>query len=248
VDIWLLDLARPVPTRFTFGPSSNQSAVWSPDGSRIAFGSNRSGPVDIYVKSASGAGEERPLLISSGLFKNPSQWSPDGRFLVYSDPLPATGWDLWLLPVEGDHEPIRYLCTAFNESGGYVSADGRWMGYTSDESGRWELYVQSFPEPGSKYQVSSNGATQGSYLWWVRDGQELIYGGVDGLTLMAVDVQTSPTFRAGAPQKLFRLPADYAGLDITGDGQRVLVTMPAGGASAPTIVLEMNWTAALRKP
>jgi Tol biopolymer transport system component len=250
VDLWLLDLDRPVPTRFTFGPSINQNGVWSPDGSRIAFNSNRAGPLDIYVKPAGGAGEEQPLLISSGLFKQLSQWSPDGRFLVYHEPQPRTGWDLWLLPTEGDHKPVPYLRTAFNEYLGTVSPDSRWMAYFSDESGKLELYVQSFPTPGSKYQVSTNGAGgQLNYSsWWARDGRELIYAGEDGFTLMAVDVQTSPTFKAGAPHKLFKLRGDCLWVDITRDGQRVLVTVPAGQASASTITLEMNWTAAVRKP
>jgi Tol biopolymer transport system component len=248
VDLWLLGLDRPVPTRFTFGPSTNLSAVWSPDGSQIAFNSNRSGPTDIYVKAVGGAGQEQPLLISSGLFKNLSQWSPDGRFLVYDDPQPRTGWDLWLLPTEGGHKPVSYLCTPFNERWGTISPDGRWMAYFSDESGKWELYVQSFPTPGSKYQVSTNGAGLTLFSWWVRYGRELIYFGEDGLTLMAADVQTSPTFKAGTPHKLFKLGAGGLGLDITRDGQRVLVPVPGGQASASTITLEMNWTAAMRKP
>jgi len=249
-DLWLLDLDRPVPTRFTFGPFINQCAVWSPDGSRIAFNSNRSGPMDIYAKPVGGAGEEQRLLISSGLFMQLSQWTPDGRSLVYSEPGPGSGWDLWLLPTEGDHKPVPYRRTAFNEYLGAVSPDGRWMAYFSEESGKVELYAQSFPSPGSKYQVSTNGA--GGPLnfpsWWVRDGRELIYLGQDGLTLMAADVQTSPAFKAGAPHKLFKLRADCLWADITRDGQRVLVTVPAGQASASTITVEMNWTAAMRKP
>jgi Tol biopolymer transport system component len=249
VDLWLLDLDRPVPTRFTFGPSMNQTGAWSPDGSRIAFNSNRLGPTDIYVKAVGGAGQEQPLLISSGLFKNLSQWTQDGRFLVYDEPQPRTGWDLWLLPTEGDHKPVPYLCTPFNERWGTISPDGRWMAYFSDESGKWELYVQSFPTPGSKYQVSTNG-TGFSYFFssWVRDGRELIYVGADGLTLMVAEVQTSPTFKVGASHKLFKLRRDHLWGDVTRDGQRVLVTTPAGQASASTITLEMNWTAAMRKP
>jgi len=248
MDLWLLDLDRPVPTRFTFGPSLNFFAVWSSDGSRIAFNSDRAGPTDIYVKPVGGAGEEQPWLISSGLFKNLSQWTPDGRFLVYAEPSPHTGWDLWLLPTEGDHKPVPYLRTSFNESSGAVSPDGRWMAYLSDESGKQELYVQSFPTLGSKYQVSASGAGSNLLPLWVRGGRELIYLGGDGVTFMAADVQTSPTFKAGAPHKLFKLRGDWQWADVSRDGQRVLVILPAGQASASSITVEMNWTAAMRKP
>ncbi len=249
VDLWLLDLDRPVPTRFTFGPSTNHLAVWSPDGSQIAFDSNRSGPWDIYVKAVSGAGQEQPLLTSSALFKNLSQWSPDGRFLVYETPEPETGWDLWLLPTAEIHTPVSYLSTPFNERWGTISPDGRWMAYYSDESGRWELYVQSFPAPGSKYQVSSTGCGFALFSAWVRDGRELIWIGEDGATLMAADVQTSPTFKAGAPHKLFKLQTGAGlGIDVTRDGQRVLGPVPVGEALTSMIIVEMNWTGALEQP
>jgi Tol biopolymer transport system component len=247
-ELWLLDLERPVPTRFTFRASASGGAMWSPDGSQIAFSSSGSGPADIYVKAVRGAGPERPLLAASGLFNNLSQWSPDGRLLVYDEPQPRTGWDLWLLPTEGGHKPTTYLSTSFNERWGTISPDGRWMAYFCDESGKWEVYVQSFPTPGSKYQVSTEGAGLTLEAWWVRDGRELIYFGADCLTLMAVDVQTTPTFKAGTPHKLFQLPAGWLWADIARDGQRVLVAVPASQASASTITIEMNWTAALREP
>ncbi len=248
VDLWLVNLDRPVPARFTFGPSNNTLAAWSPDGRRIAFGSDRSGPWDIYVKAVVGTGQEQALLTSGALYKNVSQWSPDGRYIVYEVAETSTGWDLWLLPVEGGGKPMPYLCTPRNERWGTISPDGRWMAYFSDESGRWELYVQSFPTPGGKYQVSTNGAGLTLPSWWTRGGRELVYAAEDGATLMAVEVQTSPTFRAGASRKLFKLRADFLWADVTRDGQRVLVTVPAGRASASTITVEMNWAAAMRRP
>jgi len=247
-DLWLLDLDRPVPTRFTFGPSQNYTPAWSPDGGRIAFAADRSGPDDIYLKPTSGGGAEAPLLVGGALFKEPDSWSPDGRYIVFEQPDEQTGWDLWLLPVDGDHTPVAYLRTPFNERYAVVSPDGRWIAYNSDESGKSEVYVQSFPSPGSKYQVSTNGSSGGSTsIEWTRGGDELVFIGGDGLTLMAADVTSSPGFRVGAPRKLFKARQDLVAWNVTPDGQRFLIVAPAGLASSSKITLEMNWTAALKR-
>jgi Tol biopolymer transport system component len=242
VDLWMVELSRGVATRFTFRPSSGV-AVWSPDGSRIAFNSNQAGPWDIYQKLASGAGAEEPLFQSSALFKNLSQWSPDGRYLVFTQPDAATGWDLWLLPVEGDRKPVPYLRSPFNEQSGYLSPDGRWMAYSSDESGKLEVYVQSFPTPGSKYQVSTSGGFAGT---WSKDGKEMIIAGTDG-TILSVDVQTTPSFKAGTPRVLFKPRQDLVGITGTRDFQRFLVSVPVGEASPSSITLQLNWPAALKR-
>ncbi len=246
VDLWLVDLDRATSTRFTFGPTTNYWPAWSPDGSRIAFASNRSGPDDIYVKPTNGAAEETPILTGGALFKDPYSWSADGRFIVFEEPNDRTGWDLRMVPVDGDRKPISYLHTAFNERAGVVSPDGRWIAYTSDESGKQDVYVQSFPAPGSKHQVSTGSA--GLRVIWSRGGKELVFVAGDGFTLMAVDVTTSPAFHVSAPRKLFKLRQDYVGIEVTPDGQRVLVVAPAGQGAAPTITIEQNWTAGLKKP
>jgi len=246
-DLWLVDLDRPVPTRFTFGQALNYYQAWSPDGNYIAFASDRAGPEDIYVKPTSGAVEETPLLAAGALFKEPGSWSPDGRFILFEEPSEQTGWDLWMLPVEGDHKPVPYLRTPFDERAGIVSPDGRWIAYYSDESGKPEIYVQSFPTPGSKYQVSTGG-TNLQAAAWVRGGKELIFLGGDGATIMAADVTTGPTFHAGAPHRLFELREDFVSMDVTPDGQRVLVVAPAGQGSASTITIEQNWAAGLKQP
>jgi Tol biopolymer transport system component len=243
-DLWMVDLSRGLATRFTFTPASGLGPmVWSPDGSRVAFNSNHAGPADIYQKPANGAGEEEVLYQSSAQFKNLDQWSPDGRSLVFEQPDPVTGWDLWLLPMEGDHKPIPYLRSRFNESGGVISPDGHWMAYYSDESGRLEVYVQSFPTPGNKYQVSTGG---GGAALWSRDGREMILTGLDG-TISSVDVQTAPTFKAGTPRPLFKARPDAAGFTMAADAQRFLVTVPVGHAALSSIMLEINWPAGLKK-
>ncbi|MDQ6759784.1 MAG: protein kinase, partial [Acidobacteriota bacterium] len=165
-DIWLHDLARGTATRFTFGPRDNRFPVWSPDGRQIAFASNRDGGSDIYQKSIGGAQEER-LDKDAGV---PEDWSRDGRFLIEgrsSDP--KTGFDIWALPLFGDRRPLPYLRTAFSEGFAKLSPDGRRLAYVSNESKRFEIYVQTFPALGGKRQISTNG---GSLPTWSRDGKE----------------------------------------------------------------------------
>jgi len=171
-DLWMVELSRGVASRFTFtNAPQTGNAVWSPDGQWVAYNVDRGGPRDIYRKPASGAGEEEAVLQSNALFKNVSDWSRDGRYLVFNQPDATTGWDIWLLPVEGERKPIPYLRSRFNENGGWISPDGRWMMYTSDESGKGEVYVQSFPTPGNKYQISTAG---GFFGFWSRDGREVL--------------------------------------------------------------------------
>jgi Tol biopolymer transport system component len=244
VDLWMVELTRAVTSRFTFtaaGITSNP--VWSPDGKWVAYNSNRAGPDDIFRKLANGAEEEEPLLKSGALFKNISQWTPDGRYLVFGQPDATTGWDLWLLPVDGDRKPIAFLRSRFNEYNASVSPDGHWMAYASDESGRLEVYVQSFPTPGSKYQVSTTGAP---FAFWSKSGRELGLGGLDG-TVMMVDVKTSPSFSAGTPRALFKFRPDIVAVTGTSDLQRFLEAIPVGAAAPPSLVLELNWMSALNK-
>jgi Tol biopolymer transport system component len=242
-DLWMVELARGLATRFTFGSSLVNNAVWSPDGSRIAFGGSRAGPRDIYEKPANGAGEEKALYQSSIPFKNLSQWSPDGKHLVFDQPDAATGWDVWLLPADGDRTPTPLVRSPFNETGGQFSPDGRWIAYFSDESGKQECYVQSFPGLGSKYQVSTSG---GFGSQWSKDGKELFILSLDG-TVQLADVQTAPSFSASTPRSLFKARQDLAGFALTPDLQRFLLTVPVGQAAPSSITLEVNWAAALKR-
>ena len=243
-DLWLLDVARGVPSRFTFRSDGADDGIWSPDGSTIVFGSNAT---SIYRKPANGAGKEE-LLLAGGTNDRPSDWSRDGKFVVYESFGGATGTDLWLLPMEGDHKPLPYLQTPFNEGNAQFSPDGRWMAYSSNESGQAQVYVQAIPASGAKWQISPAGGDQPR---WRRDGKELFYISADQ-KLMAVPVKSGAAFEASAPRSLFALDPVYP--PITGrfayqpgaDGNRFLILANVGGAGAPITVV-LNWQAGLKK-
>ena len=144
MDIWIIELQRDVPTRFTFDDAVDLYAVRSPDGSRIVFNSNRDGGVQqLYEKPASGAGTAELLRVSD-VSVGPFDWSADGRFLIYLKTLPTR--DIWVLPMLAEGEPLPFLETGFIEDQAKLSPDGRWIAYISDESGRHEVYVADFPE------------------------------------------------------------------------------------------------------
>jgi Tol biopolymer transport system component len=253
-DIWLLDLARNTNTRFTFGQGSNTTPVWSPDGSRIAFASNRNGAYDLHQKLTSGVKDEE-LLLKSGDNKLPTSWSRDGRFLLYTATDVKTKEDLWVLPLEGDRKPVLFLNKEFNESDGHFSPDMRWVAYVSDESGSNEIYVRGFsqasgasPETGGKRQVSVGG---GMGPRWGRDGKELYYRALDG-KVMVVEVTAGAAFQIGRSKALFQAPPDFLSgpisfWDVTSDGNRFLLTAPATEASPTPFTVVLNWQAELKK-
>jgi eukaryotic-like serine/threonine-protein kinase len=249
-DIWILDQARGASSRFTFDPALDDGPVWSPDGTRIVFASNRNDTFDLYQKNSAGAGQDE-VLLKSDHQKIPDDWSPDGRFILYRDQDPKTGWDLWVLPLTGDRKPQSVLSTAFREIQGRFSPDGRWMAYVSDESGTNQVYVQSFPPSGNKWQISTGGGLQPR---WRRDGKELFFlpgaesGGPVPHDVMAVGVDTSSTgvFKAGVPQKLFTVTLNAVSgtrntWDVTPDGQRFLVVSPRATTAVPPITVVVNW-------
>ena len=255
-DIWLHDFARSVRTRLTFRQSPGSAPVWSPDGARVIFSAG-TGEDTLFVKSASGAGEEKELLKKPGESKYPTSWSHDGKFLLYyTTNTPNTGSDIWVLPLEGDPKPTVLLATQFSEGYPVFSPDGRWIAYVSSESGRIEVYVRPFLASGpngpslgeGKWQVSKDGAVA-SLPHWSRDGKELLFIG-PGNAMMAVDVNGSgPAFQMGAPQQLFVAPP-RSGWDVTADGKRFLMAVEPGQAQTTTqtpITVVLNWQADLKK-
>ena len=248
--LWLTDLSRGTATRFTFGSSPAVAGTWSPDSNRIIFAFANT--FDLYVKAASGVRPEEHLLASSQP-KYPMSWSSDGRFLLYRTSNPKTvKRDLWVLPLEGEKIPFPLLSTEFNHSCGQLSPDGRWIAYTSDESGRDEVYVRTFsPESSAaasdegKWLVSTGG---GSEPRWSGDGKRLYYLAPDR-KLMTVEIATDPGLTASVPKVLFQAPQRTATLpyawDVTSDGKRFLFSAPAEQRKPFTLVL--NWQAALKK-
>ncbi|MEO7658711.1 MAG: protein kinase, partial [Pyrinomonadaceae bacterium] len=159
-DIWLIDLVRGVPTRFTFNASSEDNPAWSPDGNTLLFSSGKDGPSRIYKKVSSGAGNEELVGDTPEVNDDGIDQSPDGKFVLFETIGTNTGPDLWILPLSGDTTPRALLATEFREQHGRFSPDGRWFAYVSDESGRPEVYVQSYPLGGGKWQISSGGGAQ----------------------------------------------------------------------------------------
>ncbi|MDR3722704.1 MAG: protein kinase [Candidatus Acidoferrales bacterium] len=195
-DVWLYNLARDTLTRLTFEGSTNAYPIWTPDGKRIAFLSNRDGPNNFYWQLADGSGGlER--LTTSEYTQAPQSWSPDGQLVAFIEINATTGYDIWVLRI-GDRKAQPFLRTPFNESAPEFSPDGRWLAYVSDESGRFEIYVQPYPGPGGKWQISTDGGTEPV---WNRNGRELFYRSGD--KMMAAAVATQPSFFAGKPRMLF---------------------------------------------
>jgi hypothetical protein len=149
------------------------------------------------------------------------------------------------MPADGSGPPTPLIHAPGLERLGVVSPDGRWIAYLSDEAGRMELFVQSFPVPGAKYQVSSGGAAYVT-ISWARGGKELMFVAADGFTVMSTDVTTGASFHAGEPRALFKLRADLVAVDFAPDGERILVSSPVGLPQSPSIAVEMNWLSLLR--
>jgi eukaryotic-like serine/threonine-protein kinase len=248
-DIWVTDIARQTSSRLTFDPAVESNAVWSPDGGRIVFSSNRSGPYDLYWKTSSGAGNEEVLLKSDNA-KFATDWSLDGRFILYTDQAAATLSDIWALPLFGDQKPIPILQSTFSEGVAKFSPDARWIAYVSTESGIPQIYVRNFPPGGGQWMISRDGGIQPR---WRHDGRELFYYSPDG-KVMAVEVKTDGNnFEAGNPHALFETrlisgpPTGGGGYTVSRDGQRFLVNMLAEETSAAPAVVVENWTASVKK-
>jgi Tol biopolymer transport system component len=242
-DLWSVEFSRAVFTRFTFHAAPDLNPIWSPDGARVAFRSNRDSNGDLFVKDASGATDEQPLL-RTAMPETPTDWSRDGRFLLYARSGVQNGQDIAALRLDATGGEVTLLETPFNEGAGKFSPDGRWMAYVSNESGQPEVYLRPFvivdgtPSLGAKWQVSNTGGTAPR---WRGDGKELFYRNPDG-AIMVADVSVDGTLvRTTLPRQLFALPLTVNNWDVMPDGQRFLVLRSVAAPIPDPVSVVLNW-------
>ncbi len=242
-DVWIYESTRGAFTRLTT-EGFNRDPVWNPDGKRVTFASFREGTSSILQKSADGSGTEERLFTNK-YPSSPGSWSPDGSVLAFSESTPTDDDDLWTLPMNGDRTPRPFLQTHFAEWGAAFSPDGHWIAYTSDESGRSEVYLRPYPGPGGKWQISTEG---GEEARWSRGG-ELFYR--NATKWMAARIHTSPTFSVEKPQVMFE--GNYVNVmgieyDVAPDG-RHFVMIEANEPKSPPAELSavLNWFAELKR-
>jgi Tol biopolymer transport system component/tRNA A-37 threonylcarbamoyl transferase component Bud32 len=251
-DVWIIDIARAVPSRITFDQAPDWAPIWSPDGSQILFASSRNGSTHMYQKSSAGVGNEELVFKRDGT-EVPGSWSHDGRYVVFSQ-LKGSAVarnDLWLMSMSGERKASPFLESPFDKAQARISPDGRWLAYISNDSGMYQVVVQSFPDPnGGKWQITAQGGIEPR---WRRDGRELYYLGFDG-KLMAVAIKADRTFEATSPVALFetplmvsrgQLPRDRR-YDVTSDGP-FLIAVPAGSTAPAPVTAVVNWASSLEK-
>jgi serine/threonine-protein kinase len=263
-DIWVYEWHRDRMSRFTLGAGENERPVWTPDGLRIAFASDRAerGVPNIYWQRADGTGEVQRLTKSNNP-QHPNSWHPNGKFLAFAEVNPQTGFDIMILPMEGSDvagwkpgKPFALLNSRSNEGRPMFSPDGRWLAYWSDESGRPEVYVRPFPGPGPKQLISTNG---GNYPTWSPNGRELFYQDEDGMVMVSACAASGSMLQAEKPRAwsaalVSLLPRTIGGLnyDVNPDGKRLAVLLkppdqPQAAAKEDKITFYLNFTDELRR-
>jgi hypothetical protein len=255
-NVWVHDLARGVTTRLT-SEARNARAIWTPDGTRITYASAVAGFENLFWRPSDGSGTPERLATSEAQ-QAPGAWTPDGKTLIFMQTDAAVGgFDIWTLSVEGDRKPQSWLQTPFNEQYADLSPDGRWLAYASNQSGGLEVYVQPYPGPGGRQQISVDGGTAPA---WSHDGREIFYmtaqsvGGQAALTrMMVVPVQLQPTFTAGTPRMLFQgqygLTANIRGYDVSADGRRFLMVQQKERSATrlTEMIIVQNWVEELKQ-
>jgi serine/threonine protein kinase/Tol biopolymer transport system component len=248
-DLWVYDESGSNAARFTFDPQHDYNPVWSPDGRSIAWGLTQDGISNIYQKAANLGGEAK-LLLKSDETKLPSDWSRDGRYIIFTEMTTRKRSNVWCLPLNDGEPgtPFALLQTEANEGGGVLSPNGRWLAYTSDASGRYEIYVQSFPGGAGKRQISTGGGDNPRFR---KDGKELFYYGSDG-RMIAVPVKTDgESFEAGEPAVLFEFRAStvpgFPPYAPSSDGNRFLINSLVDAQPNAPLTVVLNWPAQIKR-
>jgi eukaryotic-like serine/threonine-protein kinase len=255
-DVWIYDLERDVQSKLTTDPGDDQVPIWSPDSERIVFRSNRgeAHAQGLYEKAISGVASERRIFTAEpGQIVAPMTWTPDGKAIVFAKSgLGISTQELWILPLDGEPKPVPYLVGGSARMQARLSPNGHWLAYTSDESGVFEVFVQSFPDASrGRWQISSNG---GRFPRWRADGRELYYVGRTN-RVTAVSVTTDTRFEVGKVQASWEGPlvtangARFSGtaFDVTTDGQRFVTALPAASLNPGRLTVVANWAASLTK-
>ncbi|MEJ2086283.1 MAG: DPP IV N-terminal domain-containing protein, partial [Acidobacteriota bacterium] len=244
-DAWVYDLERGASTKLTFHEALDEVPIWSPDGQYIVFSSERDGAPNLYRKRSDGSGQVERLTTSE-ISQYPTSWSPDGEYVLFAQFDPQNREDLWVLPIGSEGEPELYLQTPFGESEGDFSPDGRWIAYSSDESGQHEVYVRPFPSGGGKWQISVGG---GDKPRWSQEGDAIFYRNGGGVSVAEVRVDRD-ALRAEKPRQLFNslFPpltvggTSYADYDVDPSGERFLMFKPEGEQTARDhLIFVTNW-------
>jgi Tol biopolymer transport system component len=243
-DLWVTDLARGVETRLTSDPSSEVSGVWFPDGLRVIFAAEREGPPHLFQKDLK-TGTETELLPSKLRRQAPTDISPDGRIVAFEQFSERGDADLWTLPLDGARQAAPLMASAFNERGLRFSPDSRFVAFTSDESGRAEIYAAPSSLLSAKTRISNGG---GSAAQWGPDGRELFYMAIDGY-VMVVPVRTTPSLEIGVPLRLFAIQGKWPwrDFDVSRDGQRFLAIVPQVMANEQALTAVLNWPAQVQR-
>jgi Tol biopolymer transport system component/tRNA A-37 threonylcarbamoyl transferase component Bud32 len=244
-ELLVVDLARGTTNRVS-NERFVETFAWAPDSKRVAYtdGGGGAGPQKVIVVPADGSAPGETVLAAGGDFRRVRGWTPDGRALILERLDSQTKWDIWVLPLEGDRQPRLYLRKPANEFNASVSPDGRWLCYSSDESGRVEGYVQAFPTPGQRYQVTTDGT---GVAGWKADGRQLALASTPNQVVRAVDILPGEGFRIGPPRVLGKSPDGSFGADLDRAWMRLIAIVPAGRQPKPTIRIVLDWDAMITK-
>ena len=242
--LWVItDLVRGEVAQLSHGPGVNETPVWSPDGTKVIFSSDRDGASDFFMKVVGDATPEQPFYHSPTIFKGPTSWSANARSIIFTQIDRGSGQNVYSLAADGSGTVEPIVNGPAREALGVLSPDAHWMAFLSDETGSYQLYVQPYPGPGPRVQISREGAAD---VWWSADSRQLLWASVGLRSLWRADVMTGSRLTAGTPERLASLPSGILSLDLTPDRQRLLTLSPDTAGSGSMAVVQ-NWRAALEK-